>query len=223
MVPLAAVGALDPPRGVGRHLDPRLADDVAELPFRPAAVILDVEFGREPEVPLAPSREADVGADARDTERANVGSFEVVADHVPRAVLRQEREWIERPLLLLVAVDRPVAELDGALFRDRALELAEAALQLGRVVGIAHLDARRGAGRGRGERARGAAEREVLQRESQRLGVGEASFEQEEAGLQRRQLLVVELELGQEVALRAQRVQLLARELVTLRVERNAE
>ena len=76
---------------------------------------------------------------------------------------------------------------------------------------------------GCGERAGGAAEREVLQRKPQRLGVGETTFEQEEAGLQRGQLLVVELELGQEVALRAQRVQLFAGELVALRVERHAE
>ena len=130
---------------------------------------------------------------------------------------------IERPLLLLVAVDRPVAELDRALLRDRALELAEAALQLRRVVGIAHLDADRGAGRRRGERPGRAAEREVLQRQPQRLGVREAPFEQEEARLERGQLLVVELELGQEVALGAQRVELLARELVALRVERHAE
>ena len=71
--------------------------------------------------------------------------------------------------------------------------------------------------------ARRAAEREVLQREPQRLGVGEAAFEEVEAGLQRGELLVVELELGQEVALRAQRVQLLAGELVALAVERHAE
>ncbi len=80
-----------------------------------------------------------------------------------------------------------------------------------------------GAGGGRGERACGAAEREVLQREPQRLGVCEPSFEQEEARLQRRQLLVVELELRKEVALGAQGVELFARELVTLRIERHAE
>ena len=222
-VALAAEGALHPPRGVGRDLDARVPDDVAELPFRAAPVVLDVELGRQPEVALAPRREADVGADARDAERPDVVALEVVADHVPRAVLGQERVRIERPLLLVVAVDRPVAELDRALLGDRALELAEAALQLGRVVGVAHLDAHRGAGRRRGERAGRPAEREVLQREPQRLGVREAPFEEEEARLQRRELFVVELELRQEVALGAQRVQLLAGELVALRVERHAE
>ena len=91
-VPRAAVRALDPPGGVGRDLDLRLADDVAELPFGPAAVVLDVELGRQAEVALAPRREADVGADARDAERADVVPLEVVADHVPGAVLRQERD-----------------------------------------------------------------------------------------------------------------------------------
>ena len=68
-----------------------------------------------------------------------------------------------------------------------------------------------------------AAEREVLQREPQRLGVREAPLEEVEAGLERGELLVVELELRQEVPLRAQRVELFARELVALRVERHAE
>ena len=126
---------------------------------------LDVEVLREPEVALASRREADVAADARDAERADVVAVEVVADHVPRAVLREQGVRVERPLLLLVAVDRPVAELDGALLRDRALELAQAALQLRRIVGIAYLHAHGGAGRCRGERARRPPEREVLQRE----------------------------------------------------------
>ena len=98
-VALAAVGALDPPGGVGRDLDRGAADDVAELPFGAAAVVLDVELGRQPEVTLATRREADVGADARDAERADVVAVEIVADHVPRAVLGQQRVRVERPLL----------------------------------------------------------------------------------------------------------------------------
>ena len=153
-VALAAVGALDPPGGVGRDLDRGAADDVAELPVGAAAVVLDVELRRQPEVALATGGEADVGADARDAERADVVAVEIVADHVPRAVLGQQRVRVERALALLVARDRPVAELDRPLLRDRAFELAEAALQLGRVVGVAHLDPAGGAGRRGGERAR---------------------------------------------------------------------
>src|SRR6185295_13369441 len=44
-----------------------------------------------------------------------------------------------------------------------------------------------------------------------------------ERGLERGELLVLELELGEEVLLRAERVELFARELVTLRLERNPE
>ena len=170
-VALAAVRALDPPGGVGRDLDRRVpADDVAELPVGAAAVVLDVELRRQPEVALAARREPDVRADARDAERPDVGALEVVADHVPRAVLGQQRVRVERALLFLVAVDRPVAELDGALLRDRALELAEPALELGRVVGVAHLDPHRGAGRRaprarrRSGRARGSAARAAAAR-----------------------------------------------------------
>ena len=69
----------------------------------------------------------------------------------------------------------------------------------------------------------GRAEREVLQREAQRLGVRELALEVVERGLQRGELVVVELEPVEEVVLRAQRVELLARELVPLRVERHAQ
>src|SRR5439155_5697949 len=136
-----AVRALHPPRGVGRDLDPRLAPDIPELPFRAAAVRLDVELLRHAEVALATRGEADVRPDARDPERADLGAVEVVADHVPRPVLRQKRERVECALLLGVLVDRPVAELDGALLRDRVLELREAALHLRRVVRVADDDA----------------------------------------------------------------------------------
>ena len=67
------------------------------------------------------------------------------------------------------------------------------------------------------------AEREVLQREPQRLGVGELALEQVEAGLQRRELVVGQLERRQEVALGAHAVELLAGVLVPLGVERDAE
>src|SRR5439155_12244878 len=70
---------------------------------------------------------------------------------------------------------------------------------------------------------RRAAEREVLQRKPERLGIREPSFEEVEARLERRKLLVVELELRQEVPLGAKRVQLFAGELVALRVEWHPE
>ena len=216
-----AVDALDPPRRVGGDLDPRLAEDVAELPLGAAAVGAEVELLGQPEVPLAAGREADVGADPGDAEGADRLALEVLPDHVPGAVLRQQRVRVQRPLLLRVLVDRPVREADGALLRDRVLELRQPALHLRRVVGVEHLDALLGARAGLGEA--GTAEREVLEREPQRLGVGEAALEQVERRLQRRQLVLLQLQLRQEVALGAERVQLLAGELVALGVERDAE
>src|SRR6185437_1053081 len=68
-----------------------------------------------------------------------------------------------------------------------------------------------------------ASEREILEREPQRLGVRELPLEEVEGGLQRCELLVLELELREEVLLRAERVQLFAGELVALRLERDAE
>ena len=69
----------------------------------------------------------------------------------------------------------------------------------------------------------GAAESEVLEREAQRLRVGELPFEGVERGLQRRELVLVEVELVEEVMLGAEGVELLAGELVALRGERHAE
>jgi len=223
VVALAAVRALDPPGGVGRNFDSRFPDVVPELPLGAPAVQLDIEVGRQPEVALAARREANVRANARDAERADVRAVEIVADHVPRAVLGQEGVRVERALLFGVRVDRPVPELHRALLRDRTLELPEAALQLRRVIGIAHERPHRRARRQRGEAAGRPAECEVLQREPQGLGVGEAPFEEVEARLEGGELLVVELQLRQEVTLGPKRVELLAGELVPLAVERNAE
>ena len=87
--------ALDPPGGVARKLDPRLADDVADLPRRPAAVLVDVELRGNPEVALATCREADVTSDPRDAERADVLAVEILADHVPAAVVGEEGVGID--------------------------------------------------------------------------------------------------------------------------------
>ena len=219
--PGLAVGALDPPGGVAGDLDARLALDVADLPRRPAAVLVDVEVGRRAEVALAPRGEANVAADARDAELLPPLVVEVLADDVPDAVVGEQRERVDRPLGQRVARDRVVRELDRPLLRDRALELREPAGHLDGVVRVAHLDAHGGLRRLLAEA--GPAEREVLQREPQRLRVRELAVEEEERRLERGELVVAELELGQEVLLRAQRVELLAGELVPLRVERHAE
>ncbi len=219
--PGTAVDALDPPGRVAADLDPRLADQIADLPVCASAVRLDVEVLGEPEVALAPGRQPDLAADPGDAKRSVRVAVVVPADHVPAAGVEQEGVRVDRPLLLLVPRDGVVVELDRALLRDRALELCEPAGRLGRVVHLADLHPVRGAA-GRPLEG-GPSESEVLEREPERLGVREASLQQEERGLERRQLVVGELELTEEVALGAERVELLAREFVPLRVERHPQ
>ena len=213
--------ALDPPGGVPGELDARFALDVADLPRRPAAVLVDVEFGRDPEVPLTPRGESDVTADAGDAEGSDVLAVEILADHVPAAVVREQSVRIDRSFALAVTGDRVVRELDRALFRDRSLELPQSSRHLRRVVGVEHLDANGGV-RSRFAEAL-ATERKVLECQPQRLRVGELSFQQVQRGLERRELVVLQLELGEEVVLRTERVELLAGELVALRLERHTE
>ena len=64
----------------------------------------------------------------------------------------------------------------------------------------------------------GSAEREVLEREPERLRVRELALEQVEGGLQGGELLVGDLERRQEVLVGPERVELLAGELVALRL-----
>ena len=193
---VGAVPALDQPGGVGaRPRSTAVPTSLGrELPRRPVAVGGDVEVGGDPEVALAAGRELDLAADARDAERAPavvVGvAVEVVADDVPDAVHLPQAVRVDGALGLAVAGDRPVAEPHGALLRDGLLELRQAGRDLVGVERGQELDGRR-LGPGVGARP-GPAEREVLEREPQRLGVGELALEQVEAGLERRQLVVVE-------------------------------
>src|SRR6266487_3249266 len=120
-----AESALDPPGGVTRELDSRLALDVADLPRRPSAELVDVEVGRNPEVPLPAGGEFDVASDARDAEGPDVLAVEVLADHVPAPVVREQAVRVDGALALAVTRDRVVRELDRALLRDRPLELPE--------------------------------------------------------------------------------------------------
>ena len=145
----------------------------------------------------------------------------VAPDHVPAALVGKERVRVDGTGTNFVARDAPVVELQGSLLRDRRLELAQPARQLGRVVRVADLDADGGLGWRLGE-AR-PAQREVLESKTERLRVRELPLEEVEAGLERGELVVGELERRQEVVLGAERVQLLPGELVSLRLERDAE
>src|SRR5262249_27685317 len=109
------VGAIHPPGGVAGELDAGFADKIADLPGRPPARGVDVEIGRDPEVSFAPRGEADVAADARDTERPDVLAVEILTDQVPAPVVREQPVWIDGTLALTVSRDRVVRELDRAL------------------------------------------------------------------------------------------------------------
>ena len=184
-------------------------------------MLLDVEVGRDTEVALASRREADVAPDAGDLERADRVTGEVVPDDVPVAVVEAQRVRVHHALRRARSLRAPVAEANSSLLRDRSLELREPTRELRRVVRCTDADALGGLGRRAGEA--GAAQREVLEREAERLGVGELALEVVERGLERGELVVVELEPVEEVVLGPERVQLLARELVALGLERDAE
>jgi hypothetical protein len=88
---------------------------------------------------------------------------------------------IDLALRVLVALDRVVAELDRLAAGDRRLDLGQALGELASAGGGGD-GYRDGALLGRAERAR-PAPRELLEREPQRLGIGEAPVEQRERGL----------------------------------------
>ena len=180
---------------------------LAELPVGAVGVRARVEVGRTAEVVLGLGRVGDLAADAREAEHADRLALVGVAEQVELATLEEQVVGIDAPRAHLVALHRVVVEQDRLVAEDRRLDLREAS---GEVVA---------AGRGRdAERDRallGSLQRagtppgDLLQREAQRLGVGEFAVEQAQRGLQRRELLVGERDRGQMEVLRAQRVVLL--------------
>ena len=129
----AGVGerSVHPPGSVALHLDAGRADDVADLPGPRDAVGLDVELRREAEIPLAAGGEADVAADPGHPKRADGSAVEILADDVPDPLVEPQGIRVEGALGHLVALRRPVRELDRALLRDRRLQLREPPRQLG--------------------------------------------------------------------------------------------
>ena len=215
-----ADGALGEPGGLGLDEDGRVLVALAELPGRAVAVGARIELGRDAEVALAAGGEAHVAAHAVEAEGAHVVAVVVAADDVPLAAHEVQAVGVDRAHGLLVGGDRPVAEDDGALLRDRGLELLQPDRDLGREAvpeqAHGHL------GRRVVDRVR-PAEREILEREAQRLGVGELPVEQVHGGRERGELGVVHVERRQEVVLLQERVELLAGEVVALRLQRHAE
>jgi hypothetical protein len=154
----------------------------------------------------------------RETRNVRMSSGRDPADHVPAAVVESSAYGLTVRSPCRSRGDRVVRELDRALLRDRASSFragrASPASSPGR-----DLDAH---GRLVGARRSRAAEREVLEREPQRLRIGELPSSRYSAvwrpRARRRRARAVE-----EVVLGAERVELLAGELVALGLERDAE
>ena len=121
----------------------------------------------------------------------------------------------------LVALHRVVLEQDRLVAEDRRLDLRQARREIVPARRSRDTQRHRALLR-RAQRAR-APPRDLLQRQAQRLGVGEFAVQQAQRGLQRRQLLVRERDRRQVEVLRAQRVVLLLRRPVGRALDRQLD
>ena len=180
---------------------------LAELPVGAVGVGARVEVRRAAEVVLGLGRVGDLAADARQAEHADRLALVRVAEQVELAALEQQVVGVDAARAHLVALHRVVVEDDRLVAEDRRLDLRQARREL--VAAGRGGDAERDRVLlGRPQRA-GTPPGDLLQRQAQRLGVGEFAVEQAQRGLQRRELLVGERDRGQVEVLRAQRVVLL--------------
>ena len=205
---VAAEVALDLPRDPLAEQDLRGPPLLPQLPLRAVGVRARVEVGGAPEVVLRLRRVGHFAADAREAEDTDRLALVGAAQQIELPALEQQVVGVHAPGAHLVALHRVVVERDRLLAEDRRLDLRQARGEL-----VA-------AGRGRDPECHGAlllgrSQRtgpppgDLLQREPQRLRVGELPVQQVQGSLQCGELLVCELDLGQMEALRAQRVTLL--------------
>ena len=210
--PVRAVLALDVPGDVLGDLDLGDVDLIAELPRDPVRVPARVEVGRALEVVLGLGRVGDLPADPREPEDADVLALVRVADEIELAALEEQVIRIDAPQRGLVALHRVVLELDPLAAVDRGVDLRQPR---------AHLAAARRRGDAEADRlARIRAQRrrttpgDLLQREPQRLGIGELAVQQRQRGLQRGALGVGEGDRREVERLGRERVVLLLGEAV---------
>ena len=203
---VAAEVALDQPGDPLAHEDRRAARDLAHLPFGAGAVVAAVEVLGRLEVVLGLGRVGDLGADPREAEDAHLIAFVGVADEIELAVAEDEVVGVDLAVGYLVALQRVVGELDRLAARDRGLDLRQPLGELAAAARVRELDLDRRLGL-LGERAR-TPPGDLLEREPQRLGVGELAIEQAQRGPQRGELGVGELDRRQVVVLGRQRVEL---------------
>ena len=204
---VAAEVALDQPGDAVADPDLRLARGLAVLPLGAVGVGARVEAGGPLEVVLGLRRVGDLAAHPREAEDAQRAALVAVAQQVELPALVEQVVGVDLAGPHLVALHRVVVEGDRLAAEDRRLDLGQA---LGQVVaaGAAGEAERQRAVRGRLQRRR-AAPGDLLQREAQRLGVGELAVEQRQRELQRGELLVGERDRREVEVLGAQRVVLL--------------
>ncbi len=214
----AVGGSRLPQRSVGAEValdqpgDP-LADedrggplDLAHLPVGAGGVVAAVEVLRRGEVVLGLRGVGDLAPDAREPEDADRLALVRVADQIELPVAEDEVVGVDLAIGDVVALHRVVAELDRLAAGDRGLDLRQSHRELATARRGLELDVDRG-GVALGERAR-PPPRNLLERETQRLRIGELAVEQAERGPQRGELLVGELDLGEVVVLGRKRVEL---------------
>ena len=219
-----AVGAelaLDVPGHVVRDLDLGHADLVAELPRDPVREAARVEVRGALEVVLGLGGVGDLAADPREPEHAHVLALVRVADEVELAALEQQVVRVDLARRGRVALHRVVGELDPLAAVDRGVDLGQPGGDLAAAGRRRDAEPDRLA-RVRAQRAR-AAPGDLLQREPQRLGVGELAVEQRQRRLQRGALGVGERDRRQVEGLGRERVVLLLGEAVRGLVDRQVD
>ncbi len=160
---------------------PRDALLVAELPVRAVGVGARIEVLRTVEVVLGLGRVRDLASHPGEAEDADRLALVRETEEVELAALEEQVVGIDLAGGDLVAAHRVVVEDDRLVAEDRGLHLREPGGEL--------VAARRGGDPQRDRALLGCAQRarpapgDLLQRETQRLGVGEFTVEQGQRGL----------------------------------------
>src|SRR5215218_2336375 len=209
---VAAEVALHVPGDAVRHPDLGRRARLAELPRDPVGVAPRVEVVGALEVVLRLRGVRDLAADAREPEHADVAPLVRVADEVELPALEQQLVRVDLAQRGLAGLHREVLELDPLAAVDRGVDLGQPAGEVAAARGGGDAEPDRLARVG-AERAR-AAPGDLLQRQAQRLGVGELAVEQRQRRLQRGALGVGEGDRRQMEGLRRERVVLLLGEAV---------
>ena len=122
-LPVAAEVTLDQPRDPVLQEDLRLALDLAELPLRAPGIVPPFEVLRRGEVVLGFGGVGDLAADPREPEDPDGVPLVRLPDQIELPASVDQVEGVHLALLLGVAFDRVVGELNGLAAGDRRLDL----------------------------------------------------------------------------------------------------